>query len=301
MNSAFIRTTHTQLIELIKVREVTEVNQAVLSGALLGEYLIKKALAAKSPIAPYKLDYLGSAHSDFATLITGDGELSSKLRYENIGILLSRSKALKSINHDAIDLIAKIKDVRNGIMHDPDYTYDIWEAHARLLELFAKHSELFKEHLSLTTAADDVSNLSGVLSYIERKIANRLENKITRSRTYFFGLSKPEKTAALDLGIEETGAEDSLIEEMLCPACKNKRLHYLFSVDVDWNPDGVLYHSSTWFECTACGLTMSEYDFDDLYDNPQQFIESQEPDPTWLEYYDYKDAQENAYEYYDHG
>lgn len=298
MNSRFIQFTYRQIIAAIQKKDIdlSELAQAILQGALLGEYLTKVALQKINPIAPYQLEYLKRSHADFAALV-GGSETSSKLRFEDIGILLDRAKALKIFDDDLADLISKIKTDRNIIMHDPAHEYDKWEAQARLIKLFVNNQELFKKHLSLIMSAPDLDQLKKALAYVENRIANRLDTKIKKLREAFEALGKTDKNARIKEGYQNISADGSAFDNMLCPACKNQTLHYFFAVDHDWNPDGVITTSSTWFECHACGLDMSEYDFDDLYDNPRKYSGLSEPHPTWEEYYKSKDFEENAYEY----
>ncbi len=298
MNDRFIQYTYRQVIDTIQQRDVdvSELAQAVVQSALIGEYLLKIVLRGINPLAPYKLDYLKRAHLDFAALVRGE-DVSSSLRYEDIGVLLDRAKALGVLDDRVIDLISKIKADRNTITHDPDHEFDKWEAQARLIKLFVNNRELFEKHLSLVISEADLSKVNSALKTTEQRIANRLDNIIRSTRDEFNKLSEADQQERIDEGYGDISAEGSVIDDMFCPSCKNLTLHYLFTVDFDWNPDGVITSGSTWFECHACGLTMSEYDFEDLYDNPRKYAGINKPHPTWDEYYSYKDLQENAYEY----
>lgn len=296
MDVTFTNELYAQLKAIISNDGAAGLKHAVMTGAQMGEYVVKKALADVSPIAPYKLDYLKTAHSDFSALLLGR-QVSDKNRYEDMGVLLDRAKALDCLDAKVIDIIARIKNYRNGVMHDPEYQFDELEAHARLLELVTSHSDLFSKYLQIEVSAEDLAMMKKVLGKVEKSISDRLINKIIKSRDHFRSLSKEEKAAQLERGPSETGADHEIISNMLCPACFNKTLHYLLTVDVDWNPDGVIHLSSTWFECTACELQMSEYDFDDLYENPKEYINKNTPDESWKEFYQHQDFEQNAYEY----
>jgi len=296
MDKVFIKEIYNQLIDRLIEKEPVSLHQAVVNGAILGEYIVKKQLSKKSPLAPYRLDYLRTAHSDLALLIAGE-ETSEQLKYEDLGILLDRAKALGVMDEGALDLIAKIKAYRNMVMHDPDCSYDDLEASARLLELLTKHSKVIKTVLGLELTKKQDTQLQQTLRYVESKINNRLSTKITAARETFFSLTKVERGEHIRRGIWHTGAEDSLIGGMLCPSCKNNTLHYLFSIDFDYSRDGgSTVHGGAWLECIACDLNMSEYDFDELWDNPS-YADKKKPDISWKEYYDHKHLEENAYEY----
>lgn len=55
--------------------------------------------------------------------------------------------------------------------------------------------------------------------------------------------------------------------------------------------------SEEWFECHVCKLSMSEYEFDDLCQDPSAFTKRNQPDSSWDEYYQLQHFQENIYDY----
>jgi hypothetical protein len=297
MDKDFLEKTHTQILEELKTTSPSNLTQAVLCGALLSEYLIKESLSAVCPIAPYSLQYLHNAHADFAALLKKTGVQSSKIKYEDIGVLLDRAKALECVDARAIELIGAIKTVRNNIIHDLRSRYDRLEAHARLLELFMDYASLFETYLGIKLNDDYVQQLSITRKDIERQIDERLENKIKHAMELYDKLTPTERSERIDHGAADIIAEGSIIESMLCPACNNNTLGWYYFVDADYNYDGIIYNCCGWFECPVCELHISEYDFENLFEEPQKYTKRQEADESWLEYFDHKHLQENAYEF----
>ena len=84
---------------------------------------------------------------------------------------------------------------------------------------------------------------------------------------------------------------------MFCPSCQNRKLYYVDNVDVDNKLDGVLPVTSNLLQGMVCEITMTDYDFEDLYDDPHKYTPLVEPHETWTLFFDYRHMEENIYEY----
>lgn len=298
MNARFREATFNQTIDEIKKKNPLNLAQAVLSTALLSEYLVKEVLYKINPIAPYSLNYLAGAHNDFAAVALKNGEESSRLTYENFGILLSRARALSALNEKVIELISAIKSVRNGIAHKPNFEFDEPEAQIRMLQLFIDYQETFREIFpEISLDKETVSRLTATRSHVQSVINERLENRIKKAAEGYSKLSKKEKDELLKSGGIAIESDGTAIDDMLCPACGNKTLSLYYQVDFDYGDGDEVIHGSQWFECPICELSMSDYEFEDLNDEPNRYTKRTAPDESWNAYFDLKHLEENFYDY----
>lgn len=298
MNAKFREVTFNQTIDEIKNKNAPNLAQAVLSTALLSEYLIKEVLYKINPLAPYSLSYLTSAHNDFAAVVLKSGEESSRLTYDNFGVLLSRSKSLNALDEKAIELIGAIKNVRNGIAHKPKFDFDEPEAQVRMLQLFIDHREVFSETFpEMHLTEDIVTQLTETRTHIQAVINERLENRIKKAAEDYSSLSKEKKVELLESGGVVIEAEGRVLDDMLCPACNNRTLNLYFQVDFDYGDGDTVISGSQWFACPICELSMSDYEFEDLNDDPNRYTKRTAPDESWNEYFNLKHAEENFYDY----
>jgi hypothetical protein len=297
MNSSFQKLLHGQMADALTGEpeaNADAIRQAVLNGALLSEYLVKEALRVKNPLAPYDLSALNTSHATLKKLLQESPENVPEARHCDIGVLLERAAALDALPKELIDLIRKIKDVRNGVMHNAHQDIDDLKCQLELIQAFTKHAQSYKDVLDLNLTAEAAKKLSNLEPVIISKLEARLENRIAAAKAAWVALPKADKAARAQKPVE---GEFEFVGPMVCPACGNKSFYYVGSVDVDWNPDGVIHLSSAWLTCGLCEVDIDEDDFAEIAEDPQRYTKREEADPSWQEFFDHRDMQENILDY----
>jgi len=293
--TGFIETLHTRLIDDLLHGDKHVIELAIVSGVILGEYLVKESLRRENSLLPYNLSSLGSAHDMLAMIVKMGPEDAEGARYEDLGVLLQRAKSLSALPLDLINIIGRLKDERNRIVHDPRHEVDNLTSHSMLIYLLVDHRDLIKSVLGLDLPKDKQDEFKIKAPIIAKQLSNRLDHKIKAARELYGEFSKVEKSELKNAELNLVQDQFLMIDKpMRCPACYNKTLYYTGVVDVDY--DGPT--ASMWFECPACELEMSEYDFDELNTHPEKYTNlDHDGDESWSEYYDFVHMQENAYEY----
>jgi hypothetical protein len=297
MNSSFQKLLYDQMTAALANEPESNadaIRQAVLNGALLSEYLVKEALRAKNPLAPYDLRALNTAHTTFKKLLEEGPENVPEARHCDIGVLLGRAAALDALPKELIDIIDKIKNVRNGVMHNAHQEIDDLKSQLELIQAFTKHAQPYKDVLSLTLTAETTKKLTDLEPVIISKLEARLENRIASAKAGWIALSKANKAARAQRPVE---GEYEFVGPMVCPACGNKSFYYVGSMDVDWNPDGVIHLSSAWFTCGLCEVEIDEDDFAEIVEDPQRYTQREQADPSWQDFFDQQDMGQNIQDY----
>lgn len=299
MNSSFQKLLYDQMIDTLMGEpeaNADAMRQAVLNGALLSEYLVKEALRAKNPLAPYDLDRLNNAHGTLKKILESGPEDAPEARHADISVLLGRAEALEVLAQQHIELIARVKGVRNGIMHNAHQDIDDLRCQLELIQTFSDHAQAYKDTLGLELDPEKAKRFAQLNAQIVTMIEERLENRIAEAKATWAALSKAEQDARKATPVLD-GDEFEIVGPMACPACGNKSFHYIGYVDFDWNPDGVITLSSAWLTCRLCEVKIDEDDLAEIVEDPKKYTKRDQPDPSWQEFFDYRHMAENAYDY----
>jgi len=293
-DTRLIERLHSKVIHELKKGDEYDIEIAVVMSLILAEYLVKEALRKENILLPYSLSRLQSDHANMSILIKVGPEYVPNARYDDLSVLLLRTNELRTLPKEVVSLISNLKDDRNKVVHDPRHHIDSLVSSIQLIELFVTHGKLFANVMNLELQEEDELLLRARLNQLNSQLSNRLDQKIKRHAEEFKNLSKSEKESRKIIGPVLDGDQFVIIDEpMRCPSCYNLTLYYIGAVDFDY--DGIV--GSDWLQCSSCGLVMDEYDFDELNTDVAKYTNLSEEDKTWSTYYDYKDWQENIYDY----
>ena len=285
---------HGKIISDLKNGDVYDIEICVVMSLILAEYLVKETLRKENELLPYKLSRLQTEHKNMAYLIKMGPEDSPDAHYDDLGVLLLRAEELSALPKTALQLITSLKDGRNKVVRDPRHKIDQLVSHIDLIDLFVKHADIFKAVLGIELRDKDRISLEEKLTKLKLVHSNRLDQKIEHHRNEYKRLTKDERESLKGTTVSFGGDVFLVTPELMrCPSCYNLSLHYMGSVDVDY--DGVT--GSEWLQCGVCDLEMDDYDFDELVTNVRKYTSLSEEDESWSIYYDHKDWQANIYEY----
>jgi len=117
-------------------------------------------------------------------------------------VLLDRAAALDALPKELIDLIRKIKDVRNGAMHNAHQNIDDLKCQLELIQAFTKYTQPYKDVLGLSLTPEAAKKLSDLESVIISKLEARLENRIATAKGSMGCTPKVEKAARAQKPVE---------------------------------------------------------------------------------------------------
>lgn len=291
---SFMNHIYSNVTEALKYDDRSQIEMTVVISMILVEYLVKESLRVENPLLPYNLSRLQTEHTNMAYLLKLGPEDTPSARYDDLGVLISRSKELLTLPKDTLLLIDYLRNERNKVAHDPRHIVDHLVCHISLIELMVSNYSHFHKYLNISLDPKDEKLILDKLPTLNVQLSDRLDHKIERHKKEYANLNKQAKDALKENSLI-LGSDQFIIvnQGMRCPSCYNSSLYFIGSVDVDY--DGI--STESWLECRVCGLEMDESEFDELNTNTSKYTRLDENEPSWNLFYENRDWQERAVDY----
>lgn len=108
-----------------------------------------------------------------------------------------------------------------------------------------------------------------------------LVQKIVEFKEHADKMTKEEKEQLFKEPPYVDKDEESLANNLLCPACGYSSVSLVSGVDFDWNPDGILTNGYYLARCRVCEIEFSKNEFEEIADNSDIYFTPEEQDCSW--------------------